>query len=222
MMAPLLTSAQSSGTASSNGVYLDIIVEPQTHVPVFYQGRPLPSVGSIVNLKALVFGTNIPSSNLIYTWKINDMTFGGSGIGQNAISFSTPFGTQMQISVSLVDTTNFVIAESDLTIPIVKPALRFYEINTLYGVNQKPLKEFNLISNSATILAEPYYIDSRVYNNPDVSYWDVDGTETQSSGNPYEMTFERTSYGGSARLGFLVRSTVSLLQIAKDEITVNY
>ncbi|HEY0964402.1 MAG TPA: hypothetical protein VGE31_01260, partial [Candidatus Paceibacterota bacterium] len=34
--------------------HLDIIVEPQTHVPDFYRGRALPSTGSTVNLTALL------------------------------------------------------------------------------------------------------------------------------------------------------------------------
>ena len=57
-------------------IYVDFIVEPQTHVPDFYQGRSLPSVGSNVNLTALLSdGKKILTNNYIYTWQVNRNPF---------------------------------------------------------------------------------------------------------------------------------------------------
>ena len=204
-------------------LYVDIVFEPQTHVPQFYKGRALPSADSVVNATVLLFGTALAKNDLFYTWKVDGKNVeNGIGRGKHSVSFKTTKSWETVVSVEVKNTNGVVVASKAVSLPNVKPALVFYETNPLYGVVERPLSSFNLISNSATVLAEPYYLDSRVYNSPDVALWNLDGTDTISNGNPYEMTFERTGFNGVAKLGFTVRSLSSLLQIASDEINVTY
>lgn len=209
--------------ANINPLYLDVIVEPQTHVPDFYEGRSLPSTGSVTNLIALISDKNLSSNNLVYTWRVNNSVLGGGGgRGQNRVSFDTPQGSRVIISLNVSTLAGKTIASRSFTIPSVSPKLFFYELNTLYGLSYLPLSSFNLISNSATIVAEPFYLDSRVYNNPDIKTWSIDNNEINTSGNPYELTFERVDYNGNAKLGFHVRSTTNLLQGTRGNLNVNY
>lgn len=204
-------------------IYLDVIVEPQTHVPDFYLGRALPSTGSITNLIALISDKTVATSELVYTWRVNNAVIGGGGgRGQNRVSFETPQGSQIIISVTVAKVGGTVIAARSFTIPSVSPRIYFYELSTLYGLGYLPLSSYSLIGNSATIVAEPFNLDSRVYNNPDIKLWSIDNTDTQSSGNPYEITFERVAYNGTAKLNFHVRSTTNLLQGARGNLQVNY
>src|SRR5690606_5115072 len=92
------------------------------------------------------------------------------------------------------------------------PFVRFYEVNTLYGLLPKVVDDLHLIGNTATVRAEPYYIDSRVYNNPDVRSWKVNNTEVRGGSNPYELTLQRPGTNGSSRVDFRIQSMTQAIQ----------
>jgi hypothetical protein len=210
--------------ASITPRYLDIIFEPQTHVPSFYKGRSLPSQGSVVNATALLHGTTLSTNDLVYTWQVGSAVINGGPLrGQNKISFTTPPGREIIVSLQVTNNAGEVLAKRTLSLPSVDPELLYYEVNTLYGVMPRSLSTLLLISNSATIRAVPYYLDSRVYNQPDVSVWEIDGDEYNSgTSNPYEITIQRVNFGGSSELEFHVRSTTNFLQGARSGLMINY
>jgi hypothetical protein len=212
-------------SASIKPYYLDVIVEPQTHVPDFYQGRALPSIGSSVNLTALLSDGTPLNTDYVYTWRVGEEVLEGGPIrGRNQTSFTTPQGREIVVSLQVTEPDGTVVAKQDFIVPSVSPQIHFYEINTLYGVGYKSVDDsFSLIGESATIKAEPYYLDSRIFNNPDIAKWSINGTDTQSfDKNPYEITFERTTFSGIADLGFHVRSMEVLLQGARNGMEVNF
>lgn len=204
--------------------YLDIIFEPQTHVPGFYQGRPLPSQGSQVNAIALLHNTNLSPADLIYTWRVGTQVINGGPLrGQNKISFTVPMGRDIPILIEVADTNGELLARRAINLPSVAPELVFYEVNTLYGVRPFSLGSLLFLGNSATIRAVPYYLDSRVFNQPDVIRWTVDRTEyNRNFGNPYEITLERTAFTGNSILGFQVTDTKNFLQGARSELLISY
>lgn len=204
-------------------IYLDIILEPQTHVPDFYQGRAVASAGSLVNATALLFGPGVPTTNLVYTWKVNDKVLGGGGQrAQNKVSFETPLDSQVLISLDVSTAQGQTLARRSLLMPTTRPSLKFYEVNTLYGVIERPVTSFFLVGNSATLRAEPYHLDSRVYNSPDVSVWKIDNQNVFGSGNPYEMTIQKTLVSGSGIVSFQVQSISQLLQGTKSNLNITY
>ena len=196
-------------------IYLDIIVEPQTHVPDFYSGRALPSIGSIVNLTALLNDGSMVNSELIYTWRVNDQVIDAGPVrGRNKVSFTTPQGSSIILSLQVTRLDGTVLARRSLVIPSVSPEVVFYEMNTLYGLSSQAVRSnFNMSGNSATLMAEPYYLDSRVYNQPSLAEWKIDNYPAGSSGNnPYAITLERTGNPGIADLVFWLRNVPALLQ----------
>ncbi len=204
-------------------VYLDIIVEPQTHVPESYLGRALPSLGSVVNLTALLNNGSMMGTDHIYTWKINDQVLDGGPVrGRNKISFVTPQGSNFILSLQVTRLDGTIIGKRALTLPSVSPEVVFYEVNSLYGLSSQSLKgSFRLTGSSATLRAEPYFLDSQVYNQPSILEWTINNQESTPSGsNPYEITLERTGYGGTADLGFHVRSTAQLLQGGRGNLEI--
>jgi hypothetical protein len=206
-------------------IYLDVIVEPQTRVPAFYQGRALPSVFSTVNVTALLNDGKMLTSDLIYTWRVNNKVVEDGPIrGRNRTSFITPRDSEVIVSVEVTRPTGEVIAGRTFTIPSVLPELHFYEINTLYGISRKAVVDnFTLTANSATLSAEPYYLDSLVFNNPNINVWSIDGDEMPQNGtNPYHITIQRNGEPGQSSLGFHVRSTDIILQGARNAINVTF
>lgn len=205
-------------------IWLDIIIEPQTHVPEFYQGRSLPSVGCNVVAKALLSDTSLDKSKLMYKWEINSKVIGTGAIkGQSVILYETPVGNSSILSVTISDLNENVIAYRAISIPAVKPKILFYKVNTLLGISNKIIdKNLSLLGNSTIVRAEPYNLDSKTYNNPDIHEWEIDGKESDvSNQNPYEVILEKTTSEGSATLQFHVRDTKELLQGAQASIDIN-
>lgn len=205
-------------------VYLDIIIEPQTHVPDFYTGRALPSVGSQINATALLNSGKQLGTNYIYTWRVNEEVVSGSGMrNQNKIQFSVPHGSTASVSLEVSDYNGVVIASRAVSIPLVKPELHFYEINPLYGVETHAIVgAFSLIGNGAIIRTEPYYLDSAIFNNPDIINWTINNSPAApDSSNPYQVSLTRTGNPGAANLDFRVQSTTQFLQGVKGGIQIN-
>ncbi|MCA9357728.1 hypothetical protein KC902_00515 [Candidatus Kaiserbacteria bacterium] len=206
-------------------IYLDIIIEPQTHVPENYLGRALPSIGSTVNATALISGAGFRNPDLIYTWRFGQQVIeGGSLRGRNQVSFTTTNNSNETLSVQVATLDGSVIASRSISIPSVAPEIHFYEVSALFGMSKKTLSEgISLIGNSLVVAAEPYYLDSRVYNNPAITEWTLGNTIAETGGgNPYEVTLERTGSGGVLNLSFHVRDTTQVLQGAIGATQVNF
>lgn len=196
-------------------IYADIIIEPQTHVPGFYKGRALPSAGSTVNLTALLSDGNPMGTDFIYIWRINDDVLEDGPLrGRNRISFVAPQDKELIISLQVSRPNGDIVANRSIYIASMRPELHFYEVNTLYGVEPKAIKNnFTMIGNSALIKAEPYYLDSQVFNQPNILEWKINQDKVAGqTGDPYELMLEKTGTAGTAKMDFHVRSTVDLLQ----------
>ena len=210
--------------AAVNPVYLDIIIEPQTHVPTFYKGRALPSTGSSINATALLGTPGLSATTYYYTWKINNKVhLGGPLRGGNKISFIMPQDSRSVLSLEVTTLNGIMVASRAVSIPSVSPKLLFYEVSTLYGLESKAItSSFALIGNSATLRAEPYFLSSQVFNQPDILSWKVAGNEIGITGaNPYEVTLQKTGFPGTTNIRFHVRSTDILLQGAEKGISVS-
>lgn len=203
--------------------YLDIILEPQTRVPDFYDGRSLPSIGSQVNATAIIDG-QLGSSNLLYLWRLDQTVLQGGPLrGGNRVSFTTPRGNQVILSLHVTELNGAVVASRSIMLPIVRPEIKFYEISTLFGIKKRAASSLSLIGNSATIKAEPYYLDSRVYNFPDIKEWYINKDIVDDVGNnPYEVTIQRLGDTGVSNLRFHVRDTKQVLQGADATMKINF
>ncbi|MCD5381623.1 MAG: hypothetical protein LR008_03550, partial [Candidatus Pacebacteria bacterium] len=204
-------------------LYLDLVVEAQTHVPDFYIGRALPSIGSTVNVTALVDG-DIEVSDLIFTWRINRVVIeGGSLRGRNKVSYTTPRGSNSTLSLEITNLGGRALANRAILVPSVEPTILFYEVSSLFGTKNKAVKKsLPLIGQSIMVRAEPYNLDSNVYNNPSISEWSVDRENVKNTNqNPYDITIQRALESGVASLNFHVRDTQQVLQGAEASIQIN-
>lgn len=220
---------QANGTATTlkkefTPMFLDIVIEPQTHVPGFYQGRALPTVGSTVNLTALLSdGKTLLKRDLVYLWKYNlTVIEGGPLRNRNEVSFVMPQDSYTVVSVQVSTPSGEILTKESTIVPLATPEVHFYEINALYGIEQKTIvQNFNMIGDSATIVAEPYFIDSNTFNYPNLLEWRINNRVVRgNSNNPYTITLQKTGDPGDATLNFHVRNTDILLQGAKNQIKI--
>ena len=210
--------------AEVNPVYLDIIIEPQTHVPTFYQGRALPSIGSNVNATALLSTPGLSTATYYYTWKINNKVHQSGPLrGGNEISFVMPQDSTSVLSLEVTTINGVPVASRAVSIPSVTPKLLFYEVSTLYGLESRAItSSFSLIGNSTTLRAEPYFLSSSVFNQPNILSWKVAGEEIGiTAANPYEVTLQKTGFPGTTDIRFHVRSTDIILQGVEKGISVS-
>jgi len=203
--------------------YLDIIIEAQTRTPDFYQGRSVPSIGSQMNVTALLNNGSIRTENIIYTWRLNNKVLAGGPIkGSNQIAFDTPRGSESILTVELLNTSGVAIGRRSIVFNAVYPDVVFYESNTLFGQSHIAITDGLIMTGpAATVIAEPYNLDIRTYNDPDINEWEIDGSQTTSNGaSPYRITIQRTGESGSSDVSFHVRSTSQLLQGSKESFDI--
>ncbi len=204
-------------------LYLDIIIEPQTHTPNFYKGRALPTPDSTINATALISNPNPLKGEYLYTWRFNNTVIQGGPLRNiNRVSFTMSQDSFPVLSVTVSKLNGTIIARRSITIPNTTPQVFFYEVSTLYGLKPIALKSpFELISNSNTMRVVPYNLDSEVYNNPNVVTWEIDGEPVSPGNNPYEITLEKTGSGAQVEVGFRVQSTTKFLQGARGSLSLN-
>ncbi|MEZ4194897.1 MAG: hypothetical protein R3B53_00655 [Candidatus Paceibacterota bacterium] len=208
-----------------NPAYLDLIIEPQTRIPSFYKGRALPSVGSLTNVTAIINAGEVTPANLMYNWRLNGKALeNGSVRGRNNITFAMPQGPYATLSLEVTTLSGEVIARRIFDIQSLTPTLSFYEMSTLYGLREKSVGGgLSLIGNSVTVKAEPYYLDLRTYNYPDLTEWRINGLlNDNNSNNPYEITLANGGGGGIGSADFHVRDTTQLLQGARANFQINF
>lgn len=205
-------------------LYLDIIFEPQTHAPSFYSGRTSASMGSVVNATAILSGEEIITTDLVYRWEVGGNVIGDGFVrGQNKVSINTPRGKYILLDLKIRDLSGNQIAERSVFLPSVEPKIIFHEVSPLFGIREIPIKKsLSMIGNTAVVRAVPYYIDSRVYNEPDLLEWKIGGVMYDNYGqNPYDVTLQKTGFSGQTSLEFHIRNLSELSQGAEASINVN-
>lgn len=209
-------------------VYLDIIIEPQTRTPAFYKGRPLPSIESLVNATAIVNGNAISPNDLLYIWRLNDEVIGGGTLrGKNTVTFPMPRGRFATLGLEVQKIGGGVLASRIISLTSVSPDLSFYFTSPLYGLTTRALTgTVPIVSPSFSIRAEPYYLDLRTFNEPDLTEWKLNGRRTfGDQSNPYEITLaknENLVLGGNTTMDFHVRNTTQVLQGAQSSFVISY
>ena len=214
-----------SAKKTLNPVYLDIIVEPQTRVPDFYRGRALPSNYSSVNFTALINGNTTNSEQYIYNWDLNGKNLEGGAIsGKYKTSAILGINSFNTLTLSVSKASGELVAKRSIEISPVEPTISFYEVNALYGISELPIKQnFNLLSNSVLVRAEPYYLDINTYNKPQYVEWKIDGVRNPNrNNNPYEVTLAKQGGSGKTDISFHVRNLDEILQGAQNSFSIKY
>ncbi len=205
-------------------LYVDIIIEPQTHTPDFYLGRSLPSPGSLVNATAIISDGEVAPADLVYSWRVNQEVIGLGPIrGGQSVSFETSRDDELIVTVEVSRPNGTKVGGNSILIPSVNPYLRFYESNPLFGIKNRPASDpLSFVGNSVTLRATPYHLDSRVFNDPSLIEWSLgNNTLPNQTANPYEITLETTGAGGRSSLNFHVRDIDYVLQGARDSIDIS-
>lgn len=204
-------------------VVVDVVLESNTHVPVFYRGRALPSGDSRVRAIAVVNdGTSRTPGEYSYEWKYNDtVLFGGSVRGKQTAEFLMPLYQDNRATVSVFDSRGALVGKKTLVLFPQEPELLFYEDNPLRGISRRAVSDkLFLLGEETTVNAEPYFMNT---NSPEgrASYeWRLDGVVTNSNGDPRTITLRRSGDSGQSNLGLSVVTEGKIPQLLRGTIGI--
>lgn len=206
---------------------VDIIVEPNTHVPEGYQGRALPSVDSSVRIVAVpqLFrgATRIDKKDVLFTWSINGNTlFGGAQLGTDNTTVPMPRSGVLTIDVIATSKDTTRVAKQTLTLRNTKPLVRFYEDSSLFGIILNSPSSFIVGKDEITLSAEPYYVPSDALRGGRLAYtWTIDGNRrVDVTGN--KLTLERAEARQRANIDLMFMSTDDKLLIGRGTSAVSF
>lgn len=207
-------------------LYSDVIVEPLTYTPVFYQGRALPVHGSLVNLTALIQNKagQINPAGFTYNWQLNNNSvYGGPRTGNNRAQITVPYGRSSLVTLSVTDSAGKQVTRRVISIPSVEVDLEFYDVSPLYGLSNRALTgSIALLGNSSTVRAVPYNLDTRAVTRNLFTEWRINGVRTSTiDTDPFEISLKRQGEG-AATVGFKVRNLAELLQGDEQSFQVQF
>ncbi len=200
---------------------------PESYVPLFYEGRSLPSDGAMVRFSALPQmsdgGAILSPSSLAYTWYLNDNIIESiSGIGKQSAAIRLDYLTSKNEIRVLVRTPLGNKTEKTITVlphPVM-PLL--YRYDAILGTNANALVEKRFeATNDFTIALEPFYV-SQKRDAPATFSWLLDGLpSTPYGGKVLSLRPKEDSYGTSI-LVIKVAAQNELLQDAETTVEFIY
>lgn len=173
---------------SSTNIDIDLIIEANTYVPYFYQGRREPANGSSLRATALILSTNITPSS--YQWQVGSQSFTSS---VPYIDFVMPqVSGDLSVSVTAVAANGSRLGSTAQSIRPTNPRVLFYEKNELRGLSQIAIKEsLPLIGEAISIRAEPYFFGVSSLIAGATGTWTADNIDMVVDTNWREVTLLR-------------------------------
>ncbi len=212
--------------ATITPIRVDMLIEADTAVPVFYKGRSLPSSGSNIRVTAIPFvSTERAPNTYSYTWRVGSTVVGGSStFGKNSVTFSSGFEKFMNVSVDILDRDGTLITTENVRVPISDPELHFYEVDPLSGIQERAIDDTYIVTNEETTFrAEPYYMDRVLMNNRPYTEWKLNNqTINNPSNDQQEIVLRRSGQKGKFVLSYHVRNLRQLLQGVEDKVSIQF
>lgn len=183
---------------------VDLLWESDTYAPGLYRGRHLPSLGANITLQAVPHfskdGTEIPASQLIYTWTQMGETI-LSGRGKSSLSVPvSQFAQENTVSVSVQTPDKLLGANRTVSVPTVVPQVQLYFEHPLYGTmyHNAVARESAISDTEMTFTAVPYFAYADSPNDRNFSYiWRVNKADVdENEEHPETLTISAGPEGG--------------------------
>lgn len=207
---PLLIPTQ---IAPDNAV--DIVVEANTYVPEFYEGRSEPTAGSQIRLTAIS-----KNSGAKHVWRVNGQTLPESG--QTILITAPTTASEILVEVRVVDSLNNPLSTKTEYIPLSKPRITFYEDNPLRGISKIALADgATIVGNEMTLRGEPYFLAVDSLSSGAHGNW----TTGKLSNIPFDdwraITIFRSDTTNTADIILNIRNMQNLADTVIGQIKIN-
>jgi hypothetical protein len=205
-----------------------MVWEANTYTPPLYLGRSL--VSPEADISVFVFptiydaaGNVYDPSTLMYTWRtVGEPTPIEKGLGITGVSIKGDAHLRpVDISVTIEDPHQGLLAQKRIIIPLVLPQVLLYEDNKLMGTEyaQALRGTYALTTGQVLVVAEPYFMSARSRVDENLSYaWRIANVTAQ---NPGSIVLRPEGMGsGSAELELIVSNNTYLKQRIRGELSV--
>jgi hypothetical protein len=207
-----------------NPVYIDIGIDPLTHIPQHYLGRAEITPGSTVLLTALTEeAVKHDPSTYTYTWEVNGKVIeGGAWKGNHQVQVPVPIGAStIKIKVSVSRPGIGKVGEETIEAPVRNTVTNFYRVSSLYGLLPQALENtYNLRDNAITIQAIPYFIGSEAMTGGTIE-WKLDNRPMQPD-TPFVITLKPNQAQGRSTVTFRQYNQSNFSQQAQQTLQVTY
>ena len=206
---------------------IDLVIEANSRVPSFYEGRALPVGDELVMATVIPHVPNGSSpDSLTYTWKLdNKVILGGPVKGVSQTSFAMP-DTRTSLNVVVSDALGNRVGGTTVNLEPAEPELYFYEDNPLRSMSRQAIKNsgtFTLVGDEVSVRAEPYFVASNIFEKNPQMTWTLDGRAIQNFGGDVQALTLRGDGGtGENAVGFELINPESLLQFVKESFTIHF
>lgn len=211
-------------------VGITIMWEANTYTPPFYKGKALMTPQAIVRATAVPdsIGTRnaLSAGDLVYIWKKDGNAVpNASGYGKNSFSFlgPKPYG-ETKVSVQVSSTDDTVKSEMQVTLPLTKPFILFYEDHPLLGVwhNRALGSGLSLTKKEFSINAEPYFFSTETGEAPELLYsWSLNSKPVTNISRAITLHNEAGQNGNSA-LNLTMRGLRKTFQTASHSLMISF
>ncbi len=205
---------------------VDVVIEANTLVPSFYQGRALPTIGSTIRVIATPYtGESTAAKDFTYAWKHdNQVLFGGPVKGKQVAEIEVGQGLEQIITVDVINKNGVTVARKSVVLPLHKPEVVFYEENPLRGASQIAINNsYYLTSDEVTLRAEPYYMDKNIFSSQPLIEWTLNNRKiSNQSQDPQYLTLQKKTDAGAVKLRFHIRNLNQLLQGVKGDLSISF
>lgn len=202
---------------------VDLIIEADTYVPSFYQGRSLPSPESKARAVVVVNdGSKTPASGYTYEWSEDStVLLGGPMKGKYALDFTVSRFKGKTLGVTVMNTSGGIIGRKEMELNPVEPYILFYEQSPLRGLLERAIsRPLPLISEETTVYGEPYFFHTNVSSDQADFSWEIDNVPvTELSQAPNAITLRQVN-AGEASVGLRIVSHERIPQVVEKVFRV--
>jgi hypothetical protein len=199
----------------------------ESYTPPFYEGRSLPSDGSVVLVTALPTiaegGRKVPDSNLSYSWYVNDdYKAGSSGAGKNTFETALDYLSDSTDVRVLVRSPQGYSAEKTISIYPHPVMPLYYSYDDLLGTDfaKTFIRRLELVKD-ITLSLVPFYLSTKNGLDASAVYtWYIDGLPVTPEEKVLLTLRPKADAYGVRNLSVLLENTRRKLQRAQADLQV--
>jgi len=228
---------QQNGVTYSDTVFvepnnIDVIIEGITYTPPMYQGRPMFTHQSRVNIGVIPTlienGKQLKPNEIFFGWEVNGTYYRDlSGVGRDNIIYTGALVSRpITIDVTVQNLNGTLKARKIIVLEPEDPRLLLYENNPLQGVlfEKSLLGEFKLEREDITLSAIPFFFDAEKKDDINLNYvWGENGKRVSGNLASNELSFRNESLkqSGVSKITVQTDHLDKLFQDASTGFTLN-
>ena len=203
---------------------VDLILEADTYVPSFYQGRALPSRESKVRVIAVVHDAGkTPDTAYTYRWSEGaKVLLGGPVKGKNVLDLTMSRYRDTSLSVEVLNNEGVTVGKRSLTLKSEEPEIHFYEHSPLRGLVEKEVQSpLPLIGEEITVYGEPFFMNTEISSAAADFVWKINGARSSAAiEDPNAITLRHMGGAGEAEIHLSIMTKGRVPQLASKAFSL--